>query len=79
MEEEKKTLSLAQPLNRPRHPQVFLLGLQKKNSLRHSGTNPEDQVACAPKFYTVASHFCGSSDHITPLARGILECLLGLL
>ena len=45
---KKKTLSLAQPLNRPRHPHIFLLGLHNKNNLRHSGTNPEDQVACAP-------------------------------
>jgi hypothetical protein len=62
---EKKTLSLAQPLNRPRHPQIFLLGLQKKKNLRHSGTNPEDQVACELQFYTEATHFCGSSYHHT--------------
>jgi hypothetical protein len=76
---KKKQLPLAQPLNRPRHPHIFLLGLHKKNNLRHSGTNPEDQVACAPKFYTAALHSCGSSDQITLLVRGILEYLLRLL
>jgi hypothetical protein len=79
MEKKKNSLSLAQPLNRPRRPHIFLLGLRKKNNLRHSGTNPEDQVACVPKFYMVAPHSFGSSDHITLLARAILECLLGLL
>lgn len=79
LETMEEKLSLAQPLNRPRHPHIFLLGLHKKNNLRHSGTNHEDQVAYAPKFYTVAPHSCGSSDHITLLARGILGCLLGLL
>jgi len=39
-EGENKTRSLAQPLNRPRHPHLFLLGLYKKNNLRHKSRGP---------------------------------------